>query len=210
MQPGAVIGCGGVPSELTSNLVTPRKGVNTHLVRDLQAHPYWEIGQRISDARVEAGRREGIRLTQQKIADAVGVHVGTVTAWETGKQRPEGENLVRLASRLGVDATFLMEGREGSHVFDRPRVLEYRFGDERDDLSSLPQRTPPVEVQAEEWLSKIIAPDMLRRLAGTPTYLDVLYSVQDTITRRTWPPIVKNQVRALVDQMIADAQAAES
>ena len=41
-------------------------------------------------------------MTQREVAEAVGVSPGTVTAWEIGKQRPEGRNLERLAAFLGV------------------------------------------------------------------------------------------------------------
>ena len=41
-------------------------------------------------------------MTQREVAAEVGVSVGTVTAWEIGKQRPEGRNLERLAAFLGV------------------------------------------------------------------------------------------------------------
>ena len=41
-------------------------------------------------------------MTQREVAAAVGVSPGTVTAWEIGKQRPEGRNLERLAAFLGV------------------------------------------------------------------------------------------------------------
>jgi transcriptional regulator with XRE-family HTH domain len=66
------------------------------------SRPYKAVGHRIADLRRAKGRLEGRRVTQREVAEAVGVSPGTVTAWEIGKQRPEGRNLERLAAFLGV------------------------------------------------------------------------------------------------------------
>lgn len=64
--------------------------------------PKRTTGQKIADARAELGRRRGERLTQQWLADAVGVQKGTVAKWETDVQFPSEENLRSLASALEV------------------------------------------------------------------------------------------------------------
>lgn len=74
------------------------------------ARPYKEIGHRIADLRREAGRARGQRLTQREVAEAVGVATGTVTAWEAGKQRPEGENLEKLAAFFRVPPELIVHG----------------------------------------------------------------------------------------------------
>jgi transcriptional regulator with XRE-family HTH domain len=80
----------------------------------LSAYPYVRTGDRIADLRRALARREGRRVTQRALAEALGVHLGTVTAWEIGKQRPEGENLRRLAAFLGVPPEAVLgEGGEG-------------------------------------------------------------------------------------------------
>jgi transcriptional regulator with XRE-family HTH domain len=79
-----------------------------------RARPYSRIGQRVADLRRAAGRRRGERLTQRELADTLGVHQTTVAAWEIGRQRPEGENLVRLAEVLGsTPEAILADGSEG-------------------------------------------------------------------------------------------------
>lgn len=99
-----------VPVVLNRILMTPPGDVNTFLLMPEKRHPYVEIGERIAEARRVAGKRRGARLTQRELASVLRVSEGTVTAWEIGKQRPEGENLVRLATSLGVSPAFLLTG----------------------------------------------------------------------------------------------------
>lgn len=65
-----------------------------------QRHPFEDVGHRIADLRKALGRKRGRRVSQKELADYIPVHEGTVTAWEIGKQKPEGGNLVRLAEFL--------------------------------------------------------------------------------------------------------------
>ena len=65
------------------------------------------IGQRIKQARLA----HKPKMTQQQLADAVGVSRPTVTHWETGDNRMlEGDNLVRAARALGVATEWLLYG----------------------------------------------------------------------------------------------------
>jgi len=65
------------------------------------------IGQRIKQARL--ARKP--RMSQQQLADAVGVSRPAVTQWETGETRAlEGENLVRVARALEVTTDWLLYG----------------------------------------------------------------------------------------------------
>src|SRR4030095_1772870 len=47
--------------------------------------------------------REGLRLTQQQLADMIGAQQPTVARWETGKNHPRGANLKAL-KKLEVEA----------------------------------------------------------------------------------------------------------
>lgn len=69
--------------------------------------PYMSIGLRIKQARL--ARKP--KVTQQQLADEVGVSRPAVTQWETGETKTlEGENLVRVARALGVSADWLLYG----------------------------------------------------------------------------------------------------
>jgi len=59
-------------------------------------------GQKIKRLRLEQG------VTQQAVADAVGVTVRTIISWEQGARVPGGDKIARLAQALGVSADELL------------------------------------------------------------------------------------------------------
>lgn len=62
------------------------------------------FAERLRQLRKEAG------LTQQRLADFVGVSTAAVSCWETGtREVPAGNNLVRLAEALGLDPAEVMK-----------------------------------------------------------------------------------------------------
>lgn len=56
----------------------------------------------IRAARIAAG------MTQQQLADALGVAQQSVTRWETGEREPRVSTLKRIAAVLGCDVTALL------------------------------------------------------------------------------------------------------
>ncbi len=63
-----------------------------------------EIGERIRAIRQER------RITQEELANAVGVSRSAVAQWETGRSGQITGNLARIAQVLGVGVEFLMQG----------------------------------------------------------------------------------------------------
>ena len=57
-------------------------------------------------------RRKELGLTQQALADLVGVSKGTISQWESGDYSPGGQNLVNLAKSLAVSPDWLINGKE--------------------------------------------------------------------------------------------------
>lgn len=55
--------------------------------------------------------RKSKKLTQQQIADEIGVNRGSYSNWEKGKREPSFENLIKLADLLEVTLDWLF-GRE--------------------------------------------------------------------------------------------------
>ena len=51
---------------------------------------------------IVAGRKAS-RLSQQKLADQIGVHVMTISRWELGKFEPDFHQLKQLVNVLGLD-----------------------------------------------------------------------------------------------------------
>ena len=66
------------------------------------------LGERIKACRQSAG------LSQEKVAELVGVSRQAVTKWETGQSAPSTENLFRLAEILGTTVDFLLADEEKS------------------------------------------------------------------------------------------------
>jgi transcriptional regulator with XRE-family HTH domain len=69
------------------------------------AKPRAALGERIAAARLEAG------LTQQQLADKLGVTQRVVTYWEREAAGLRADQLAKLAEALGVSADFFL-GRE--------------------------------------------------------------------------------------------------
>lgn len=65
--------------------------------------------ERITEAREAKG------LTKTAFAKAVGVSQPTVTDWENGVMRPNGENLVKVCRVLEISPEWLLTGR-GGHI----------------------------------------------------------------------------------------------
>jgi transcriptional regulator with XRE-family HTH domain len=77
-----------------------------------------DIGTRIRTARRDRG------LTQDELADQVGVSRSAVAQWETGRTGQVTGNLSRIASVLEVNVEYLMYGD------DKRAAREVRQGDE--------------------------------------------------------------------------------
>lgn len=63
-----------------------------------------DIGQRIRTARVECN------LTQEELANKVGVARGTINYWERGSREPKIGDVIRLASELNTSCDYLLQG----------------------------------------------------------------------------------------------------
>jgi transcriptional regulator with XRE-family HTH domain len=59
--------------------------------------------------RIRAARQQK-RLTQQQLADKLGVSRVSVTQWEIGTTKPSTDNLYRIADALDVDMSWLLTG----------------------------------------------------------------------------------------------------
>jgi transcriptional regulator with XRE-family HTH domain len=60
-------------------------------------------GQKIKRLRLAQG------VTQQAVADAVGVSMRTIISWEQGARVPGGDKIAKLAKALGVSADELLK-----------------------------------------------------------------------------------------------------
>lgn len=58
--------------------------------------------------------RETRKLTQEKLADRLGVTFQAVSSWERDEYKPDTENLIRLAEVLDVSVSALVEDKHGN------------------------------------------------------------------------------------------------
>ena len=91
------------------------------------------IGKRIADGRDVQG------LSQQRLAEAVGVNRTAVVAWESERRPPEGAAvLVRLAAALRCSLDYLLTGKEDERYVTLKRgILEL--------LASIESPSPSLE-----------------------------------------------------------------
>lgn len=83
------------------------------------------LGTRIRQCRLKAG------LSQEKLAELLGISRQAVTKWESDQSAPSTENLFRLADILGTTVDFLIAPEDSSHsaaeeVFQMLRNEELR------------------------------------------------------------------------------------
>lgn len=71
-------------------------------MRSASVHLYAEIGRRIREHRIHA-RRDGKKMTQERLALALGLTRAAVSNIETGKQQIYIHTLFRIADVLRVD-----------------------------------------------------------------------------------------------------------
>ena len=90
------------------------------------------IGARIREA------RDRLSLTQQQLADRLGVDQSTVSGWEReDKRRPSRDLMPAVAKALGRTVDWL-EGREGAGLQDRARPYEIEDAEPEPEVEESP------------------------------------------------------------------------
>ena len=87
-----------------------------------------DFAERLKELRAAAG------LSQEKLAERLGVSRQVITKWETGRGTPDMENLIALAGVFSVSLDELIAGAvqkqpEADHLFES--VTEYDIGDSK-------------------------------------------------------------------------------
>ncbi len=63
-------------------------------------------------------RRKDVGLTQQQVAKAIGISRVSVTKWENGSSKPDGENLYLLSKLLSKSPEWILYGKDGHDKAD--------------------------------------------------------------------------------------------
>ena len=117
----------------------------------VREYKWREFGQRLKAARQRA------ELTQQRVAEHIGVQTQTVWYWESGRSKPTYERLARLAGLLDVTVDSLLIGtdvllREGSPTVPANRVRYAKADPSVDEPAELPPVIQSdVDLEPQAW-----------------------------------------------------------
>ncbi|MDE6108341.1 MAG: helix-turn-helix domain-containing protein [Oscillospiraceae bacterium] len=86
-------------------------------------------------------QRKRCRMSQEKLAELMGVSRQAVTKWESGQSAPNTENLFRLAEIFGVTVDFMLDAdsNRGSSPAEQVYYL-YKLEEEKKAVQRLAQR----------------------------------------------------------------------
>ncbi|SEL86064.1 Transcriptional regulator, contains XRE-family HTH domain [Butyrivibrio sp. ob235] len=102
------------------------------------------MGDKVNLGQFISSRRKYMRLTQEELADKIGVSKSAVAKWETNGGLPDRDNLHRLAEIMNVS------------VDDLHRIIEHAGTREADLNINI---TPEVIAILESYGYKVIRPD---------------------------------------------------
>jgi transcriptional regulator with XRE-family HTH domain len=71
------------------------------------------------------GRRVGLRISQTKLGQAIGVTFQQIQKYESGTNRVGASNLYKIAKALGVDVSFFFEGLMPQYAEERTSMPAY-------------------------------------------------------------------------------------
>lgn len=75
---------------------------STGTTSDVECLPFPQFPSKLKDL------RKGCKLTQEAIAETLGVSQASITSWENGKRMPDIEMLVKLADYFNVSTDYLL------------------------------------------------------------------------------------------------------
>ncbi|WP_284089497.1 LexA family protein [Acinetobacter pittii] len=103
-------------------------------------------------------QRKSKKLTQQQVADAIGVSKTSVIYWEKDENLPKHDSLMALAQILGVTSAYLLHGKE-SNSLDNNVIAPFPMAGRLIPVISWVQAgtwttadSVPIDTQFKEWL----------------------------------------------------------
>jgi transcriptional regulator with XRE-family HTH domain len=78
------------------------------------------VGERIKEL------RKGLDLTQQQLADKVGITYIQIGRYETGKSNASADVLQKVAEALGTTTDFLMSGGNAQQLSDKELLQQFK------------------------------------------------------------------------------------
>lgn len=142
----------------------------------MAAHLDWtDIGRQVRDARLAAG------MSQQDLADAVGLERSKVAKVETGARRLDALELVRFSAALRVSMDYLLR--------PRPLVLSHRAGLLTEDTDTeIGRESQRLDIELVTWLHEVRQLIELEVLTPKPLllYPDRVETKADARTAAHW------------------------
>ena len=89
-----------------------RKYLNSELIREKKAESAKSLGEVLKNHRTEC------KMTQEFVAESLGVSRQAVSKWESGKSAPSTTNLLALAELFGLTAEDLLKEVQNSFIED--------------------------------------------------------------------------------------------
>ncbi|GAN59523.1 MULTISPECIES: helix-turn-helix domain-containing protein [Acetobacter] len=116
--------------------------------------PGSDLGQRMKILRKAAG------MTQQQVADALGVSRPAIAFWETGREGSARKHIPKLAALFGVDPEIFLTGYVQADI---PLTVS---PDEYDMIKMYRMLDPSRKVSAQKWIERQVK---VLQSGGDPT-----------------------------------------
>ncbi len=131
--------------------------LTTDAIPAAQLSPGLELGRRIRLLREMAG------LSQQQLAEKVGISRSAVAFWETGRSGHVGKHLGSLAEVLGVEPEVLLTGMAYK------AIQATLTPDENTMLTLYRQLDPLIKIQAQKWIERRVRNTLNEDLDSKPS-----------------------------------------
>lgn len=84
--------------------------------------------EQVKTGKFIAKKRKELNLTQEQLAECLGVSNKTISKWETGKCMPDYSVIKNLCEKLNISVSELMDGKEADdksvRVYDDEQILD--------------------------------------------------------------------------------------
>ncbi len=136
--------------------------------------------------------RQKASVTQEKLADAMGVSRQSVQKWESGAALPDPEKIAALADFFDVSLDFLMQGREPEAPTEKPLSKPLLPDYEKPERWEAYYEALPIEfrqcldegLDVEEYRDLFFALDRLPNGKAKADMADILYEMIGSLSKR--------------------------
>ena len=73
--------------------------------------------------------RSQIKVSQQRLADEIGVSRSTIAMWESGKSQPDNDSLIKLAKFFNVSVDMLLGIEDENHLDNKKKLTILENGE---------------------------------------------------------------------------------